>query len=69
VPEVEEEDQPGHAGEHEDPADHDQVEPGDRPVDREGQDRADDYEKNAYSNTHAGSVPSPGLSHHSGGAG
>jgi hypothetical protein len=57
MPEVEEQDQPGHAGEHEDPADHLQVQPGHSRVYCEGQDRANRNQKDTYIDTHAPVVP------------
>ena len=52
IPEIEEEDQPGRAGGHEDPADGVEVQPGEFPVHRERQDRAQREEEDAYTNTH-----------------
>jgi hypothetical protein len=57
IPEVEKEEQTGRAGEHEDPADHVQVDSSNGCVYGEGEDRADDNEKNSCSDTHTRGIP------------
>jgi hypothetical protein len=53
----EEQPEPGHAGEHQNPADHMQIETGHRGVPGERQDRAEGDQKNAYSDTHDDVIP------------